>query len=286
MNPMRKWMLSIESSLVPEPSQTRFELFEKYSRDTGAFQRYMRDEKFDPYAHWYLVCEWIENNDLLDEISSAAGEEISSQDELQEHDPELFYKLSPQNQKDCAEWVVDYLLQHDPAEAPTHAYMSLERQKLLPRNTWLVHFTDAPWDIASQGFKYGVDQMDRLGLTTYFKNEGQDKRYGGFNFAFLADGRDALYAARGGKYGKSAVMFQNSGTLVYHSGDGERQVVFHGSDVDPREIVVLTNDGGDWQVRSHTATKRDDILFTGDFSKCVAWVEKNFRQYQSKLIKK
>jgi len=34
--------------------------------------------------------------------------------------------------------------------------------------TWLVHFTDIPWEIASEGFVYGHDDMASLGLTTHF----------------------------------------------------------------------------------------------------------------------
>jgi len=100
-------------------------------------------------------------------------------------------------------------MRFEPAGAPTWSHMSLERETLLPRNTWLIHFTNEPYSIAKNGFTIGMDDMERLGLTTYFSKEY--KSLGGYNFAFLAPSREANWAATKRRYGKSAVMFQNSG---------------------------------------------------------------------------
>lgn len=260
------------------------ELDEKYTANNSYLMKYMRDKEFDPYSNWWAVCKWIDQNDMLDDVSQIVGHEINSADDLDEEEPALYYKLPPEVQKKCSEWVVEYMMAHDPAEAPTWAHMSLNQPKLLPRETWLVHFSDNALDIAYNGFIYGVDQMDRLGLTCYLG--GAEKKYGGYNFAFIADSRDAKFAATKRKYGEHAVMFQNSGVSTYHYGDDENQVMFHGADVVPKDIVFLKNDGGDWHVIPKNRSINRDYLFKGTFETCVEWVEKNFNQYRRAITGK
>lgn len=57
-------------------------------------------------------------------------------------------------------------------------------------------------------------------------------------------------------------------------------MVVWGKDVPASRMVLLTNDGGDWTVRSRKGG-RDP--FTGDFDKTVAWVMKNYNQYRRVL---
>jgi len=269
-------------------------LVEKYSDENGYLRNYMRDSEFDPYAQWYWVCEWIEEHGYLNTIRTAmrktgigTADLPKSASDLEDFEAEWFQYLPKEAQKECANSVVEHLMQNDPAQAPSWAHMSLQKQQLLPRQTWLAHFTDDPWSIASSGFKYGMMDVDRLGLTTYFKNTGDSKKYGGYNFAFIADSKDARWAASKHKYGKDCVLFQNSGILVDHHGDQENQVIFRGSDVDPREIIVLKYDGDDWIVKGHVDTRRQsDDLFKGSFEACVAWVKKNYNQYRKYLVKK
>jgi hypothetical protein len=192
--------------------------------------------------------------------------------------------LKPETQKECAEDVIEYLMRHNPAEAPSTAHMMLSRQKLLPRTTWLVHFSDNADSIAAEGFKYGIDQMDKLGLTTYMGD--QAKKYGGYNFAFLAGRRYDQNAAYEGKYGKSAVIFQNSGVVVSHHADEEEQVIFHGTDVDPRNIVLLERGEDGWQVMSKYNPRVRNSgrpVFRGEYKACVAWVMQHFAQYRRAL---
>jgi hypothetical protein len=261
---------------VTKGHKPRRPFFERYTNDNTYLLQYLRDAGFDPYACWGLCCEWIENNDLLEFMSDAIGEDINSADELQEYEPDAFYKLSEADQKACGEWCVEYLMQHDPAEAPSTAHFDVRNKKLLDRETWLVHFSDRAHDIARNGFTIGMDQMDQLGLTTWFKDAA--KKYGGYNFAFLADSRDAIYAAYKHKYGSDAVLFQNSGVHVHHWGDEEDQVIFWGRDVNPADIVLLSRDGDVWTVNSIDG-RRDP--FQGKYQECVDWVMKNHRQYQS-----
>ena len=51
----------------------------------------------------------------------------------------------------------------------TKAHLGLARNKLLPRTTWLVHFSDNAEDIVQEGFKYGEDDYSDLALTTHKK---------------------------------------------------------------------------------------------------------------------
>jgi hypothetical protein len=175
-------------------------------------------------------------------------------------------------------------MRNDPADAASTEFLSLQHNRLLPRQTWLVHFTDDPNAIAEQGFAMGTFDMTRLGLTTYTQNSAKER---GYNFAFIADGRHANWAASEGKYGKHAVMFQNSGVHTWHSADEEDQIIFWGADVKPSDIVVLKHHRDDWYVQSHDQRHgyTDRSLFAGDFEKCVAWVITNFQQYHRALTK-
>lgn len=266
---MRAFMNLVEGALVHE----------KYSRDNVSLKKYLDRGEFDPYAQWHWVCDWLSKN-----LHEYVGPEdldgpLASLDDLEEEDPAIFFDLPPQVQKACASDVIDYVLQHDPAEAPSHAHMMTNGKRLLPRSTWLIHFSDEAEAIAHNGFQYGVDQMDKLGLTRWLGDI--DKSGQGYNFAFEAGGRDARYAASKGKYGRHAVMFQNSGVSVSHHGDEEDQVIFHGSDVDPRTIVLLVQREGDWYVINRRAGRGErDYLMKGDFETCERWVIKHAQQHR------
>jgi hypothetical protein len=271
-------------------------IIETYSENNAALLRYMRKEEFDPYAHWYEVCQWLEDNDYLDEIANFLPDaEITSAEDLQEQEPDVFYKLPKEVQYRCGKDVVEDVMQHDPAEAPTWAHMGIgNKGKILNRSTWLVHFTNDPDGITARGFTIGVDQMDKLGLTTWTNNNAINKKYGGYNFAFEADSPDAKHAARKEQYGKYAVLFQNAGVKAYHYGDQEDQVMFWGKDVDPRDIIVLNRDYEGWIVQGSKPTRtssgkiyRNSVeLFKGDFERCVDWVYQNFQQYRRLLTRR
>jgi hypothetical protein len=180
--------------------------------------------------------------------------------------------------------VIAWLQRHAPHEAPTYTQVGLSKQQLIPRETWLVHFTDDPDGIADKGFAIGVYDMNKLALTTHMSNTGFDKQFGGYNFAFIAGSRYANNAASEHKYGRHAVLFQNSGVVIDHYADEETQVIFHGEDVDPRTIVILRNYDGDWRVEPRRDTRRHgSSLFSGDFNACVAWVQQHFSQYRQYL---
>lgn len=246
----------------------------------------MKEGKFDPNQLWWYVCIWAENSDNFDAFADVIGTElapdgIQSRDDLEGYDPDYFFDLPQNLQKQCEEWVYRYVRNNDPSELPTHQYLSLSDRKLLKRTTWLVHFSDDAYYIATEGFKKGVDDIGRLGLTSYLsKNE---KEYGGYNFAFIANSKSAKFAAMTHKYGSDAVLFQNSGVQAWHFGDEEYQVMYFGPNVNPKNIIYLKNDGGDWAVKSK---RTDENLYVGDYEKCVEWVIKNYDQYRRHLTGK
>lgn len=242
--------------------------------------------------------EWLENEvpqymEVINQIMQKSFKtsdwgELSIKHGLDEVLMEIWWdipekiRIEFQNEGHGEEYLND-LMQNDPAFAPSTSFYS--SPQLLSRQTWLVHFSDNAYDIASEGFKYGMDQMDRLGLTTYFKNTASDKSHGGYNFAFQAQSRDAINAAGERKYGKSAVMFTNAGVQAYHSGDEEYQVMFWGANVDPKSIILLSNEGDSWCVTPHPSKtfSRDCVYENNDYRIVVAWVMKNWRQY-AKII--
>lgn len=260
---MRHWIKLVEKSLD-----------EKYTSDNSALLRYMKDAEFDPYAHWHEVADWLSRHGEEDDFQALAGVDYIDEDELVDLEPDVFYQLPPARQKEIASDVIDAVMANDPASAPTWAHMSLSKDRLLPRTTWLIHFSDDAESIARNGFKYGIDQMDRLGLTTWLGKS--EKNYGGYNFAFEATSRDAL---RGEKYGRDAVLFMNSGVKAYHYGDEESQILFMGKDVDPNDIVLLRQAEGDWQVVPKVDIGREAV-FRGALPQAIKWVMQNWTQYR------
>ena len=169
----------------------------------------------------------------------------------------------------------------DANESPT--WTSMDYSKLLPRNTWLVHFSKNANDIQYQGFKYGVEDPERLAFT---KGYISNKQYSGYNFAFIADSGEAVRAARTKKYGDHAVMFQASGVLAYHYGDEENQVMFWGPAISPGSLVYLHRDGNtdNWCVQGSGPSKRDYLYQSENFNDVVNWVENHNQQYRKQLF--
>lgn len=246
-------------------------LVEKYSEPNSFLLRHLRDDQFDYHQHWYEICQWAEETDNISEF----GEDMSRED-LEDSDPSIFNILPEELQSEAAEWVIDYLNTHDPANLPSNHFLSPE-SKLINRQTWLVHFSDHAHNIARNGFTHGVYDVDKLGLTTYFTHDS--KKSGGYNFAFEAQSREAEWAAQKGKYGRHAVVFRNSGVKAWHGSDEENQIIFWGPDVASSDIVELNNDGGDWVVVSHDGRE----ITRGEFPKIIKWIITNYDQYRKIL---
>lgn len=265
-----------------------FPLLEKYTASNSYLLQYLQNDEFDPYQSWWAVTQHLADawNEEVREIVNANIKKMMYIEELGEDweygalrdvDPEDIWKLLPDSIKsDVAENVTSYLKQHDPAEAPSTVYFDVRNKRLLPRTTWLIHFTNDPWGIRGSGFTHGTEDMQRLGLTTHFTKDA--KKAGGYNFAYRALSRDAL---RGEVYGKHAVMFQSSGVQTHHNTDNEEQIIFWGPDVKPKDIVVLVKEHGDWTVLGHGSGAAKPLVRKDGIEDACKWVIQNFAQYRN-----
>lgn len=168
------------------------------------------------------------------------------------------------------------------AEYPAWSYFG--DNPTVIKNQWLIHFTDEADKLAHEGFKYGVDDMTKLGLTTWMGEF--DKKYGGYNFAytlsdFIKYGRRSYTQGGGYKYGKEAVVFNASGIRVWHYGDEEYQVIFYGNTA--TNITSITGgENAKWAIYSNDGR----ILFENDdLERVVKWLTINYQQYRKSLIK-
>ena len=155
-----------------------------------------------------------------------------------------------------------------------------KKDEVLPANTWLVHFTDNPVDIAKNGFTKGQKDYKNIGYT--FANT--DRSTGaGWNFAYIADKPIDKHSTPDynlgltGKYGKHAVLFQSKGVHTHHSVDQENQVIFNGPDVSPKDIFVLYFKGWD----TFEVLGKDKPVFSGTFEECIEWVKKHANEIKS-----
>ena len=166
-------------------------------------------------------------------------------------------------------------------DGSTEAHFELMSKRVLPNDTWLVHFSDNVDDILEEGFTRGTDEydIDKLGLTTY----RQDKfKTGGYNFAFLGSDwrnlRGAIFDNHGrGKYGKDCVVFQSSGVEAYHYGDDERQIIFWGPGIKPDLIYAVYRRDDEWEIGdTGYAGDRDGIMKPlKDIVEVVEWIKTN-----------
>jgi hypothetical protein len=195
---------------------------------------------------------------------------------LENNDRETYYKFAEY----LYEKIKNNELPIDDSEYPAWSYF--DDSPTLVKNQWLIHFTDEADSIALNGFKYGVDDMTKLGLTTHLGDF--DKKYGGYNFAYTlhdfpryaqSDGyHDTKY-----KYGKEAVVFNASGIKVWHYGDQEPQVIFYGNTA--KNIIPITRgDETQWGIRD----KNGNVLYENDkLEKVVEWLTNNYQQYRKRL---
>lgn len=215
----------------------------------------------------------------LDEIGIDKDEIIDDEDYI---DYDEVYNKNKEVLIDFRKWL--YNNRHDyviAQELPSWEYMSYRGDI---KNQWLVHFSDTAQDIVSDGtFKYGVDNLARLGLTKHMSDV--DKQYGGYNFAYRL--QDVSKYARKRrteyKYGSDGVIFKASGILVDHYGDEEPQVIFYGKSV-TNIIYFNFNDGIDKWVIYSNKTNSPVVKFD-ELEDLLYWVEKNFDQYRKSIVR-
>lgn len=163
------------------------------------------------------------------------------------------------------------------ADYPAWSYF--DKPELI-KNQWLIHFTnDNAQTIAQEGFKYGVDDMTKLGLTTHLGEF--DKKYGGYNFAYTLKDFPKYYKSfHNYTYGNQAVIFNASGLKTYHHGDQEPQVIFYGNTA-KNIIPLIRGNEKEWAVYS----KNGKQLYEEDNLELVVnWITKNYAQYKNQLV--
>lgn len=189
---------------------------------------------------------------------------------------------------DLKHYVLHNYINHEdsPYKTPAHRYYSFI--KVIGSNNWLLHFTNSPDSVKKNGFQIGVENFDDLPLT---KIHGHSKSKPGYNFAFLA--KDFKYLNPSMTYLSDdnfsnysqggLLMFKGSGVLVYHIADNKEEVIFDGSSINPKSIVVIKPDDSlkKWTVKSQNPEFPDP--FSGNMQEAIQWVKNNFKKYESIL---
>jgi hypothetical protein len=218
-------------------------------------------------------------------------EDIDFEKPLDSYDDELegyellawLYENNVELYKQYGKYLFDKIESHElPIDDSEYPAWSFFGSPSLVKNQWLIHFTDYAEQIGREGFKRGVDEMTKLGLTTHLSEF--DKKYGGYNFAYLIN--DYVKHARdrhGFKYGSEAVIFNASGLKIWHYGDDEPQVIFYGNTARNIIPVVFHNYDDTWCVKSIIT---ENILYKNEkFDNVVKWVIENYNQYRKHLCK-
>jgi hypothetical protein len=257
---------------------------ELYLRDYLAMTKKEKIESLPPLYHWFFDDFLIETDTDFDKpqkiIQSNYADEPEEYVDMFDDTSELVNWLE-YNNKEIYNSFANYLynkiesftLPIDDSEYPAWVYFS-DDPKII-KNQWLIHFTNNANDIAKDGFKYGIDDVEKLGLTVYFSEF--DKKYGGYNFSYLvSDFPKYAKGYRGDyKYGKQAVVFKASGIRVWHNGDQEYQVIFYGNTA-TNIIPIITGRESKWGIYN-----KNRLLFENDsLEKVVQWLTNNFEQYR------
>ena len=246
-------------------------IFENYTNELGYLKKYLESDPIPILAHDYhqMIEPWAEMNDYTFPDNIKNLETYEKIEWLEKNDPKTF--------KEYGEFVTNE------ANREGHSKVQFDRDPKLLINKWLIHFTDNPYDVWKEGFKYGTDDYERLGLTTSYKKTS--KTGGTFAFAYSADNFDRYYRNRHGfKYGTGAVVFQASGLYVRHDGDEEYQVIFDTSTA--KNIMVIEFDENN---DPYVESKNRKILYKANnpdmndnekFTSCVDWIITHFDQYR------
>ena len=248
-----------------------------------------------PHEYYYFFDDFLDETDIFferpkktqpsnymdepDEDVDMFDNDIELMTWLENNNREMYYKFG--------EYLYDKIsnntLPIDDAEYPAWSYFDDSPQ--LIKNQWLIHFTNNVDSIAKNGFKFGVDDMTKLGLTTRLGEF--DKKYGGYNFAYTLNdfkkyGASSYgnWSKSGYKYGDEAVIFNASGIKVYHYGDEEPQVIFYGNTA--KNIIPITSGEN---AKFGVYGKNGKLLFENDdLTKIVNWVVNNYQQYRKNFV--
>lgn len=243
-------------------------LYEYLTQEGVSLLKYFSqtDEEKKSYLPHMYSFKFKEFDDLLDDY-----EDYEIADILQDKYPDVYQSF--------ADSLFDKINRFDlnipDSEYPAWSYF--DDPKLI-KNQWLIHMCNDSYKIAREGFKYGVDEVDKLGLTTHL---GQfEKKYGGYNFAYtLYDFKKYGKDRDGYKYGDEAVIFRASGVRLWHHGDEEYQTIFYGNTA--KNIIPIDSYEGEYRITGDLKTlykseKIEDIAY---------WLDRNYDQYRKQFKK-
>lgn len=144
-------------------------------------------------------------------------------------------------------------------------------------NGWLVHNSNAAWDIWKEGFKYG-DDMGELAYSNAGSIAG--KEYGDYLFAYpIDDAPSPSYRFHKLNYGDTSVVFVGTGNEFYHNGDQEDQVIFDRRQ--PTGCFVVDEEDGYWCVFGKDMYK--PLVRFDEYADCLKWIKKNGYDYRSQM---
>lgn len=276
------------------------EVFQEYiTRDEVYLRDYLSmsedaKKEYLPHEYHYFFDDFLEETDIefkmpKEIVPSNYADEPEEEVDMFDSTIELMTWLE-NNNREVYDAFANYLyrkitnneLPIPESEYPAWSYFDDSPE--LVKNQWLIHFTGDADGIADSGFQYGVDDMSKLGLTTHLGDF--DKKYGGYNFAYLlsdfvryAKG-DYSRGSRGYKYGDEAVIFRASGIKVWHHGDQEPQVIFYGNTA-TNIIPITSGENAEWAIYG----KNRRVLFENDdLQRVVNWLINNFDQYRKRLV--
>lgn len=280
-----KILREVNKKLLKETSQIR----EYITSDMISIRDYFTTSKEDrieylPEEYYYMFDDFVIETDADFEYPKVYDDESGEEETMFEESYELVEWLKNNNNKIYKEFgnylynKIEYNeLPIPEAEYPAWTYFDSEVD--LVKNQWLIHFTKDAQGIEASGFKYGVDDMTRVGLTLHLGEF--EKKYGGYNFAFRLDRfeRSKRKWSDEYKYGSEAVIFRASGIEAWHRGDQEYQVLFYGNTA--RNIVaIIEGENKRWGIYS----KSGKLLFEDDdLNRVVSWFTKNYTQYRKQL---
>ena len=255
-------------------------LNEYVSNDLIKFRNYLKSTKEEKYKslpleYPYLFDDFISDSGL--EWKAPKGLEAEKNIEWAEkNDKEIYSKFF--------NYLYDKIENHTlPIDNEKYPSWYFFESPELVKNQWLIHFTTKAKMIAKDGFKLGVNDPRKLGMTTLMGSKSKEN--GGYNFAFLlSDFLDYYtYNSRYGpqsKYGDQAVIFRASGIKVWHNGDQENQVVFYGKEA--KDIIPVTlGKKHFWSVWDKEGKKV--VYESSEIEKISNWIVKNYSQYRKHI---
>lgn len=269
---------------------------EYLTRDEISLKNYFsaseeQKKEYLPYEYYWFFDDFLIEEDI--DFEKPKNVYINSDDEEigEEYDDSELIDVLNSDYKEIYNKFAEYLYEKitsntlpiSDAEYPAWSFFDSDPE--LVKNQWLIHFTEDAESISNEGFKYGVDEFDKLGLTTHLGEF--EKKYGGFNFAYTLNdfrryGRTGNYSNRrkGYKYGSEAVIFRASGIKLFHYGDSEPQVIFYGNTA-TNITPILDGENEKWGIYS---SKNGQLLYEEDsLEKIVDWFVKNYPQYRKHL---